>query len=95
MEKMHSNHSHSQGKFMEQHGPELKMAGGAGLAGLSAYTLNEWVMILTIVYLVFQIGLLMPKYSKAVVGVYMTVRGHITGFFDGFSIPKKRKGKRG
>lgn len=33
--------------------------GGAGLAGI---TLNEWVMLATLVYVLAQLGLLIPKY---------------------------------
>jgi hypothetical protein len=49
--------------------PETSSAGtkmGVGLAGgaLSAITLNEWVAIATLVYLVLQIGLLAPSYIK-------------------------------
>lgn len=33
--------------------------GGATFAGI---TLNEWVMIATLIYVVAQVGLLLPKY---------------------------------
>lgn len=40
----------------------VKVSVGAG--GVAAYnlTLNEWVALVTIAYLVLQIGLLLPKY---------------------------------
>lgn len=41
-----------------------KMSIGAGGAAASALTLNEWVAICTILYLVLQIGLLLPKYVQ-------------------------------
>lgn len=41
-----------------------KMSIGAVGAAASALTLNEWVAIFTILYLVLQIGLLMPKYLQ-------------------------------
>lgn len=36
---------------------------GAGYAG---FTLNEWVAILTILYVVLQLGLLVPKYVRMI-----------------------------
>ena len=42
----------------------LKISTVAGGAAASALTLNEWVAILTIAYLLLQIGLLMPKYIQ-------------------------------
>ncbi|WP_234646013.1 hypothetical protein [Dyadobacter sp. CY356] len=39
-----------------------KMGVGAGGAVLYSYTLNEWVAIITIFYLLLQIVLLIPKY---------------------------------
>ncbi|WP_138476157.1 hypothetical protein [Dyadobacter bucti] len=42
-----------------------KMGVGASGAVLYSYTLNEWVAIVTLLYLVLQIGLLMPKYYEA------------------------------
>lgn len=41
-----------------------KMAIGAGGAAAYGLTLNEWVAIFTILYLVLQIGLLLPKYVQ-------------------------------
>lgn len=42
----------------------LKITTVAGGAAASALSLNDWVAILTILYLVFQIGLLLPKYVQ-------------------------------
>ena len=39
-----------------------KMGVGAGGAVLYSYTLNEWVAIVTLLYLSLQIILLIPKY---------------------------------
>lgn len=39
-----------------------KMGVGAGGAVLYSYTLNEWVAIVTLFYLLLQIVLLIPKY---------------------------------
>ena len=42
----------------------LKM-GGAGVGvGVSALTLNEWVAIATLIYVILQAGLLIPKYIE-------------------------------
>lgn len=41
-----------------------KMAIGAGGAAAYGLTLNEWVAIFTIMYLILQIGLLLPKYVQ-------------------------------
>ena len=43
-----------------------KISVAAGGAAASALTLNEWVAIITILYLVLQIGLLMPKYVQMI-----------------------------
>lgn len=40
----------------------VKMAVGGGGALFYGITLNEWVAILTILYMILQIGLLLPKY---------------------------------
>jgi hypothetical protein len=44
----------------------LKMGAGAAAGVYSYFTLNEWVAIFTILYLLLQIGLLLPKYWQAV-----------------------------
>ncbi len=49
--------------------PEVKIAGGkisiaAGGGILTAITLNQWVAIATLIYVVLQIGLLIPKYIR-------------------------------
>ena len=41
-----------------------KMGIGAGGAAAYGLTLNEWVAIFTIMYLILQIGLLLPKYVQ-------------------------------
>jgi hypothetical protein len=41
-----------------------KMGIGAAGAGATALTLNEWVAVITIGYLLLQIGLLIPKYIQ-------------------------------
>ena len=40
----------------------VKMSVGAGGAVAAGLTLNEWVALATLVYVVMQIGLLVPKY---------------------------------
>lgn len=47
-----------------------KMVVGVGAAWYSAYSLQEWVAILTIGYVSLQIGLLLPKYWIALVKFY-------------------------
>lgn len=47
-----------------------KMGVGAGGAVLYSLTLNEWVAIITIFYLLLQIGLLVPKYYEAISKYY-------------------------
>ena len=42
----------------------VKMGVGAGGAVLTGLTLNEWVALATLVYVVLQIGLLVPKYCR-------------------------------
>lgn len=39
---------------------------GVGGFTLYSFTLNEWVAIITIAYLALQIGLLLPKYYRAI-----------------------------
>lgn len=39
-----------------------KIAGGTILVGAYGLTLSDWVAIATILYMVLQIGLLLPKY---------------------------------
>jgi hypothetical protein len=46
----------------------LKIGGGTALVGLYGMTLNEWVAVLTILYMVAQIGLLVPRYYALVSG---------------------------
>lgn len=43
-----------------------KISVAAGGVAASALTLNEWVAIITILYLVLQIGLIMPKYVQMI-----------------------------
>lgn len=45
----------------------VKMSVGAGGAVLTGLTLNEWVAVATLVYVLLQIGLLMPKYWRMLV----------------------------
>jgi len=40
----------------------VKAAPAVGGAFLSGLTLNDWVALVTLIYVVLQIGLLMPKY---------------------------------
>jgi len=42
----------------------VKIAIGGGGALIYGYTLNEWVAVITIVYMVLQIILLLPKYYE-------------------------------
>lgn len=51
---------------MKDHAAEVKIGGGVVLTGLSALTLNEWLIIVSIIYFVLQIGLLIPKYHALV-----------------------------
>jgi len=44
----------------------VKVAIGGGGALIYGLTLNEWVAVFTILYLVLQIGLLMPKYYEII-----------------------------
>lgn len=44
----------------------VKISTVAGGAAASALTLNDWVAILTILYLLFQMGLLVPKYTQII-----------------------------
>lgn len=44
----------------------MKMGVGAAGAGATALTLNEWVAVITIGYLLLQIGLLLPKYVQMI-----------------------------
>lgn len=39
-----------------------KIAGGSILVGAYGLTLSDWVAIATILYMILQIGLLLPKY---------------------------------
>lgn len=49
-----------------QHKFDLLKMGGAGAGTAAAFlTLNEWVALATLVYVLLQIGLLLPKYFKA------------------------------
>lgn len=43
-----------------------KMGVAAGGFTISSLTLNEWVALLTICYLLLQMGLLIPKYVQMV-----------------------------
>jgi len=42
-----------------------KMTVAGGLVAATGLSLNEWVAIFTIAYLLLQIGLLVPKYWQA------------------------------
>lgn len=42
----------------------VKMTPAIGGAVWYSFTLQEWVAIVTIIYVVLQIGLLLPKYCK-------------------------------
>lgn len=42
----------------------VKMSVGAGGSLATALTLNEWVALATLAYLILQIGLLIPKYWR-------------------------------
>lgn len=46
----------------------VKMGIGAGGAVFYGLTLNEWVAVATLLYLAMQIGLLVPKYWRLVIG---------------------------
>lgn len=48
----------------EIHQEAVKSTIAVSGAGLSAMTLNEWVALATLIYIVLQIGLLIPKYWK-------------------------------
>ena len=41
---------------------KIKMAVAGGGATFAMLTLNEWVALATLVYVILQIGLLIPKY---------------------------------
>lgn len=43
----------------------LKMGIAGGGTAASFLTLNEWVALATLIYVLLQIGLLLPKYFKA------------------------------
>lgn len=45
--------------------PLIKMMIAAAAGAISGLTLNEWVAVLTLVYLIAQIGLLIPQYWAA------------------------------
>ena len=47
----------------------VKMSVGAGGALLSGLTLNEWVAVATLIYVVMQIGLLVPKYWRMAMAI--------------------------
>lgn len=51
-----------------------KIAGGTALVGIYGMTLNEWVALLTILYMIAQIGLLVPKYYALVSNVITRYR---------------------
>jgi hypothetical protein len=53
----------------------LKVSVGAGSAAIYGLTLNEWVAIFTIAYLVLQIGLLLPKYYRNIRDYIRNLRG--------------------
>ena len=40
----------------------LRIGPAIGGAAISGLTLNEWVAVLTILYVLLQVGLLVPKY---------------------------------
>lgn len=42
----------------------LKITPAIGGTLWAGFTLNEWVAIITIIYVLLQIGLLLPKYYK-------------------------------
>lgn len=46
----------------------VKMGIGAGGAVFYGLTLNEWVAVATLLYLAMQIGLLVPKYWRLMLG---------------------------
>ena len=46
-----------------------KMTGGAALVGAYGLTLNEWVAALTILYMLLQIILLLPRYVNLISGI--------------------------
>lgn len=46
----------------------VKMGIGAGGAVFYGLTLNEWVAVATLLYLAMQIGLLVPKYWRLLLG---------------------------
>lgn len=48
----------------------VKVAVGGGGALIYGLTLNEWVAVATILYMVLQIGLLVPKYYAIVERAY-------------------------
>lgn len=45
-----------------------RMGAGGLLAWYSTYTLQDWVAIVTIAYIILQIGLLIPKYWGLIFG---------------------------
>lgn len=47
----------------------VKLVAAGGITLICGLTLNEWVAIATIFYMVLQIGLLMPKYYAIIYGI--------------------------
>lgn len=47
---------------VDEKGAAVKIAVGGSGALLSQFNINEWVAILTLIYVALQIGLLLPKY---------------------------------
>lgn len=54
---MNGNHNHINEKI-----EAVRVGGGSLMLGASALTLNEWIMIATLIYFILQIGLLIIKY---------------------------------
>lgn len=48
----------------------IKISPAIGGATLYGFTLNEWVGIATLAYVLLQIGLLLPKYAKLIKGLF-------------------------
>lgn len=46
----------------------MKMSVAGAGASLYGLTLNEWMALITIIYVILQIGLLLPKYWELIFG---------------------------
>ena len=59
-------------EMIDREGQIASIKIGIGATGVAAYglTLNEWVAAITIIYLILQIGLLIPKYVQIVRGYF-------------------------